>query len=325
MRLVVLACLAACGGGSSPNNETDGGSPGDGSGGDEASTCPPNVTPAETDLPLGFAVDATHFYFTTNSSTELTRRPVAGGPDEKITDLPGTIQGPVAVGDQHVFGVAGGVAFRVLKTGGTPELLGDVTGQITQVTTDGTALYFGEVQSALELRRAATVGGPTILLADVSVDGLDETATDGIHLYWTSSQGGVVRRIPVEGGTVEEFADSKIDIAANVSNFGLAIVGDEVMWSAAYQSFLDGRVFAQPKTGGTRRELTHTNLPAGLGVAGDHLYVMLVSSISKLARIPLAGGPREIIGCVNDRAFSVAARDHGIYVTEAGTVLRFDP
>ncbi len=324
MRVVVLAVLAACGGGGS-SPATDGGEPDrDGNNTSEASTCPPDVVPDAIDLRLGFTSDATHFYFTP-TNTELARRPVSGGADEKLADLPGTIEGPVVVGDQHVFGVAGGIAFRVPKTGGTPESLGSVEGQVTELVTDGSALYFGAVQSSFELRRAATVGGPTTLLTDVSANGLDAAATDGVHLYWTSQQGGVIRRIPVTGGAVEEFADSKIEVAANISNFGLVVTDDEVMWSAAYQSFLDGRVFAQPKAGGARRELTHTNLPSGLGVVGDNLYVVLTSSISKIARIPLGGGPREIIGCVDDRAFSVTARDHGVYVTEAGTVLRFDP
>lgn len=323
MRAAIVVWLAACGGGGTSSDNDGGNPPDDSSDGPEATACP-DVTPDVVDLQIGFATDATHFYFA-STSTELARRPVGGGAVEKIADLPGTIAGPIALGDQHVFGVAGGVAFRVAKAGGTPESLGAVAGQVVTVAADGDSLYFATFDNALELRRAATVGGTTTLLADASTDGVEKLASDGSHLYWTPAQNGVVRRIPIAGGTVEEFADSRIQTPARTSTFGLGFAGDDVVWSVFYQSLPDGRLFAQGKTGGERRELSHTGLFTGLEIAGDHLYVALTGDESAIARLPLAGGPREIIGCVADRVFSLEAKDHGIYVTANSEVLRFEP
>lgn len=97
------------------------------------------------------------------------------------------------------------------------------------------------------------------------------------------------------------------------------------MWSAFYQALPDGRVFVQSKASDERRELSHTGLLSGLEIVGDHVYVAITGDESAIAKVPLAGGPREIIGCVGDRVFSVTARENGIYVTANGQVLRFAP
>lgn len=183
MRAVIVV-LAACSGGSSSSNDASASD-----GGEvvvEATACPA-TRPEVIDVELGFAADATHFYFTP-TQTELARRPIAGGAVEKLADLPGSIDGPITLGTQHVLGVAGGVAFRVAKTGGAPESLGAVTGQIGKVASDGDALYVATIDDALELRRAGTVGGPTTLLADASTDGVEELASDGVHLYWAVAE-----------------------------------------------------------------------------------------------------------------------------------------
>ncbi len=143
-------------------------------------------------------------------------------------------------------------------------------------------------------------------------------------IYWTPGQNGVVRRVPIAGGTVEEFADSRIETPARTSNFGLGFAGDDVVWSVFYQSLPNGRLFARAKTGGDRRELSHTGLRTGLAIAGDHLYATLTGDERAIARVPLAGAPREIIGCVADRVFSVKAKDR-VYVSANGEVLRFEP
>lgn len=321
---IILGWLAACGGGGGGDPASDGKQLTDGEDtGDEATACP-STKPTLIDLQAGFAADATHFYVTP-TSTELARQPVTGGAAQKLADLPGTIEGPIVVGDTHVFGVAGGVAFRVAKTGGTAQSLGAVSGQVVATATDGAALYFVTLDDALELRSATTVNGPTTLLADVSADGVERLASDGAHVYWTTSQGGIVRRVPIGGGTVEDFADSAIDTAANTSSYGLGFDGDTVVWTAFYQALPNGRLFARPKTSGDRRELSHTGLFSGLGIAGDSLYVALTGDSTAIAKVPRAGGPREIIGCIGDRVFALTARDHGIYVTSNGEVLRFDP
>jgi hypothetical protein len=321
---IILGWLAACGGGSGDPTPGDGQTLADGEDtGDEATACPA-TKPTLVEIQAGFAADATHFYFTP-TSTELSRQPVGGTTAQTLATLPGPIEGPLVVGNAHVFGVAGGVAFRVAKAGGALESLGAVNGQILATATDGTALYFATLDAALELRRAATVNGSTTLLADASSDGVERLASDGTHLYWTTAQGGLVRRVPIGGGSVEDFADSATDTAANTSAYGLGFDGDDVVWSAFYQALPDGRLFARTKTGGDRRELSHTGMFSGLGVAGGSLYVALTGDSTAIAKVPLAGGPREIIGCIGDRIFTLTARDHGIYVTSNGEVLRFDP
>jgi hypothetical protein len=290
---------------------------------DEATECPALVGDPVVGLTFSFSSDATHFYFWDNEARELRRTPIAGGASELVTPVE-NLEGPFTIGDQYAFFMADGSAQRVLKTGGTPEVLGTLPGTVLKRATDGIAYYtLSLVESSFEIRRAETPGVAPVLLTTGAATGsaIDAFATDGAHVYWTS--GGILSRVATTGGAIEMVADSRIDTPAITTSPGLVFTPDDVIWSASYQSFDDGRLFAIAKAGGDRRTLSRTGLFWGLDLHDGVIYAALVGDQSAIAAVPLDGSPRTIVGCVDDRLFDVDATSAGIFAVEDRTVLRF--
>jgi hypothetical protein len=316
LRLTFVA-LVGCGGGGS--------STGDGGGGGDAPEVL-DVCPATQGTPLtirsGFQTDGVDFYF--HDAGALHRQPLAGGAAVELVDV-ASINGPPALGDQHVFYLDGTQAMRVAKTGGTPDMLGTVADPM-RLATDGTAAYVSSfINPDIQIWRAN--GSATLVTTVPAVDGFADLSSDGMHIYWSAATGGVtarIRRIPVGGGTVEDFSDATTDVTANIRITGLAFAGREVVWAAGYQSFSDGRVFAMPTESGTRRELSRTGYPEELSVFDQTVYAGINGpGGNRIVAIPLAGGARTVVGCLPDRISELVATSAGVIVSSGSQVLLF--
>lgn len=312
----MIVALVACGGG--------GASTGDGGGGDDAPEAV-DVCPATQGTPVtirsGFLSDGSYFYY--HEANALHRQPITGGAVEKIADV-ANISGPPVLGEQHVFYIDGAQAMRVVKTGGAPEMLGAVSSP-RGLATDGTAAYVWTiVDSSVEIWRA---NGTASLVTTVSaLDGFADLRSDGVHIYWAATTGtaGRIRRIPIGGGTVEEFANATTDLTANIRITEVAFAGGELVWSAGYQSFSDGRVFAIPTQGGARRELSRSGYPEEVSVLGETVYVgMNGPGGNRIVAIPLAGGARTVVGCLPERISELVATPDGVFATADRQVLQF--
>jgi len=261
-----------------------------------------------------------HFYY--REATALYRLPVAGGAPEKLADLPTTLAGPTVLGPQHVFFVADTEAYRVAKTGGTPEPLGTIVnpGQIS-VATDGTAAYVAAyVDPNIELRRAN--GTVQLLTSLPAVDGVTYLNADPNHVYWFTAT-AAVRRVSTAGGTAEDFADSVTEQVANRFGTGLAVGADDIVWSTLYQSFPGGRVFARAKAGGERRELSRTGTPTGVSIHDGIAYVAMEGpGDHRIVALSLADGSRTVIGCVEDLG-SITATSAGVFASSGDQTLLF--
>jgi hypothetical protein len=145
--------------------------------------------------------------------------------------------------------------------------------QVSQLASAGTSVAVVSVTNeAIEVWLATTPGGPAVMLASMTTEGIAAIASDEDHLYWVGFEGGNLRRVPLTGGEVELVADSTTEMVANIYGHGIALTSNEVLWSASYQSFDDGRLFAIPKQGGERRVLTGHGVTTGLRVLGRTAY-----------------------------------------------------
>jgi hypothetical protein len=81
---------------------------------------------------------------------------------------------------------------------------------------------------------------------------------------------------------------------------------------------LDGRVFAVPKQGGSKRELSRSGYSTELAARDGAVYVALEDSDeSKIAAIAVDAGARTIVGCL-------AGRSHDLQVNATAAFLPTD-
>ena len=313
--MTVAVALAACGGGGSSTG--DGGGGGDAA--DVVDVCPA-TQPTPVAVSIGFVADDQYLYYYEADAWQ--RRPIAGGAVEKVADAP-DIDGPAVLGGPYLFYTNTTQVMRVAKTGGIPEMIGTVPDRM-ELATDGTAAYVSALVDAntnIEVWRAD--GTATKVTSVPAIDGFSFLRSDGTHVYWFTAR-GELRRVPVGGGTVENIADSGSTHIANIRVTGFSLTADELVWSAGYQSFPDGNVFAIAKQAGTRRELSHTGYPEDADVVDGIAYVPVNSAAAyRVVAIPLAGGPRTVVGCLPERIDSTVATAAGVFAIADGQVSLF--
>lgn len=171
-----------------------------------------------------------------------------------------------------------------------------------------------------EIWKVATTGGPSEIIATTSCRDL---AANDTHLYWTNSDAlePSIRRLSLPSGLPEDF-----DLAGPSTNLRLA--GDHVYWT----SYGTGEVFKRPISG----LVSATNLlttvtsggPWGLTVDTSHVYFAEHrSSQGSISRVPLGGGPAEVLVANQEGAHEVVLDGSDLYWTSefAGTITRLSP
>lgn len=165
-----------------------------------------------------------------------------------------------------------------------------------QMRIQGTAMYY-EAQDGNIYARPMSAGvtdGGTVLVTGYKGAGAlnfhQDLVTTPTSLYWvvppTSGTGGILRTVPIAGGTATEVTGALPRVWAK-----LAVSGEDVYFVQATNSAFDG--LYHYKAGGTVELLVAKANLTGVTIEGDTLYFM--ESFSKLYKVPKTGGVGTLI------------------------------
>jgi len=109
-------------------------------------------------------------------------------------------------------------------------------------------------------------------------------ASDGSHLYFTDPDRGAVRRVPVDGGAVENV---QVGRAMPVQ---IALHDGEVLWveHVLGPKLWEGLLMRAAKVGGAPSQIARTSDTRSLAVDDDTVYL---GTVAGLRKVPLRGGP----------------------------------
>ena len=240
--------------------------------------CPKNapVVLATAPLPWDMALDDTHVYWVTTTST-------------------GSVQ-------------------RIAKSGGAVQTLAANLDYPRSIFVDGSHVYYGVDGSltgspAGAVYRVVKSGGPSVPL--VADGGRHQgIVADATHVYWTEFDKDLVRRVPLAGGSVEDFSTTAKRPAQ------IAVDGSHVYWA----TFDGGRIEKQPKSGGTPSspQLVSTTSAQAESIAVDSTWVVWGESAARAWKIPVAGGTKSALEAAPKYIGGVALYGSGVYWTIYG-------
>ena len=186
---------------------------------------------------------------------------------------------------------------------------GDVGGTgtgfgIGRLAADSAAVYWAGFDTTAGanggfLARASKDGGGGTSTLRTALGAINDLVSDGAYLYWTeydiATGEGAIKRLPVDGGTVEELASGNPPASTFDVFFpsGIAVAGDFVYWG---EEVATGAVRRVSKTGGPVTDLARGEGfgPTALIADGTHLYgVANKTGQERAARIALADGSYE--------------------------------
>jgi hypothetical protein len=150
--------------------------------------------------PMGLALDSTSVYWADRNSSELRRRPIAGGPEVRAADSTAGLPIAVAVDTSQLFWIGdftGEVQGRAADGGTFSVGVNGTSGR--DLALDGTFVYWGAAidlgQNGKISRAPRTGGGPSELVGPANGEPVN-LAVDAKLLYWTAwerrTDGGVV-------------------------------------------------------------------------------------------------------------------------------------
>jgi hypothetical protein len=236
----------------------------------------------------GIAVDATHVYWTNQTTGKIQRIPIEGGEIETIAD---TQDGPyaIAVDDTHTYWTnqTGDAIMRVEKAGGSPQELSNAYDP-TGIAIDETDVYW---LSTVGLYRVPKGGGNETQLA-VNVDKLGGIALSSSHVYWTDHGG--FDEVGTTGGFIPEPDDDP---------------------------YLEGRVLRLSKAGGGEQVIVGgQEFPYGVDLDSQYVYWANNSAIgndyteiNKIKRAPAGGGPDEDLATMQDSPWALVVLGDYVY------------
>ncbi len=182
--------------------------------------------------------------------------------------------------------------------------------------TDGVAYLCDSATG--EIRSVPTSGGTVSLIATSPC--FDLVATD-THLYWSSRSSAVptIRRLALPNGVPEN-----VGLPGPAAN--LKIVGANLYWT----SYAAGEVHVLPTMGGASNRLASVANGGPWGLAVDGQYVYFVehrATDGAVSRVPVAGGPSEVVAGAQAGAHQIVLDGDTIYWTSEfdGTVMRKRP
>lgn len=272
-------------GGAGASGGSGGSGAGGGTGGSGGSVCGAEPTPLVTGLVSAFvlALDATHVYWTDAATHEVGKTPLTGGTPQVLAVGNWTNSYGIAVGAENVYWTAmdGGVR-AVPKNGGTPTLLAQGQGFPDDVVLDAKGIYYGGVDAIMTI----PYGGPPAVVA-VTDPWADPLTLDANNLYWISPAVSpfILRTAPKTGGAVTDLATADgyvVDIAANAT---------DVYWTTQ-----SGSLQMVSKQGSSAVTLaSHVEYEAAWKVVLDDTHVYWSHFAGVILRMPLGGGPEEVV------------------------------
>jgi hypothetical protein len=168
----------------------------------------------------------------------------------------------------------------------------------------GFAYYNGPSQDSNDpsysvVKQSVQAGAPQYLMN--AGGAFTEVAADARFVYWTDDQAGTVKKLSTSGGT-------PVVIAAGEANaYAIAVDANNLYWTAGSPRALK----KMPLSGGSVVTLAPG---ANESIALDATYVYFASG-SGVARVPIAGGPTEILSNNVTGAYLVAVDANSAYVS----------
>lgn len=243
---------------------------------------------------MAMAVDSSWLVWSTQGGG-IYARPVAGGLIRKLDQFSaGTIAVSVEVRDGYAYwaettSTAFGSVYRVALNGGSRETLATGQQYAHALAVDATHLYWADRETIYRLALAGGTAQPFIS-GQTTVNGL---ALDATHLYWGNSDQGLIRRVPLTGGTPATL------FSQQMMPWKLRIANGYVYWTS---DFAPTDIKRGPVTGGVAEVLvTNQDVPREMVTDGVWLYWFAQGTnfgqpAPRIYRMPVAGGtPPEIL------------------------------
>ncbi len=254
----------------------------------------PQVLYDDEDGARGIAVDATHVYWTNDTTNMVQRIEIAGGDPELLADGQEGAYA-IAIDATHAYWTnqAGDAVMRIDKDGGEPELL-DAAYDPTGIAVDQTDVYW---ISTVGVYKVAKEGGDGVQLAP-NEGKLGGIALSSTHVYWTDHEGwdtmegdmdpyleGRIMRISKGGGSASEV------VGAQDFPYGIDTDSQYVYWvnNTGGDSYPEiDKVKRAPLGGGPDEDLaTMQEKPWAVVVLGDWVYY---STWTEVWKVPRSGG-----------------------------------
>jgi hypothetical protein len=255
------------------------------------------------------AVNEAHIYWTRGGDGVVMRASTEGGASEIVAEGQSSPT-DIALGADAVFwGNAGdGTISRAPLAGGAPEVIASGQGQPWSLAVTASTLVWSDLETG-EVRSIPTTGGPVHLLA--STPGTWSVAADAENAFWIRLGYSDAWRAPLLG------ADPPLMVASGVTSPGELALSDDSIFIASI-----GGLMLVPKTGGEPKPLT-TDGAYGLAVDGVHAYFGVYDG--RLLRVPLAGGPVQVLAKSPSMPTDIAINSTSVFWTaaaEKGLILK---
>lgn len=210
-----------------------------------------------------------------------------------------------AAGSLHRFPIAGGSVEALTPPEAGTEIYG--------LAVAGDFVYLCDSASG-ELRRVASTGGSIEVLA---TSPCFDIAVDATHLYWSSKEPNepTIRRLALTSGTLE-------DIGAPGVSYNIELAGSTLYWTV----YSLGEIHSIPTIGGTSSRLATVAASGPWGLTADTTSVYWANhqaSAGSIARVPINGGPAEILASDQAGAHQVVVEGQDVYWTSEydGTIM----
>ncbi len=249
--------------------------------------------------------------------------PTTGGMPTRVAELQGNVFGLVFHPSGLIWASAGDKRYREtgkvmrLRTGQTmPEVFADKVDWPTSVAADEGFVYWGSIG---EIKRAPVGGGmPQTLAAAAGQTNVvfGNLVLDGETLYWTDGgtfttfyEDGQILAMPKAGGTPREVARNQWSPSV------IAVDANFVYWTALgtiEENYRDGGVYKKAKSGGQTIPIATRQFEPRAMIVDDR-WIYWATADGYLRRVPVAGGPDEVLFKAPTRILSITQDSTHVY------------
>lgn len=284
------------------------------------------VLASDQALPYDLAIDATHAYWTAESSNAVAKVSLAGGVPTTIVSSSSLSPQAIAVDSTSVYfgSLTQYSVYKTGKNGGGLLTIGASGAWASKIAVGPTAVYWLTTTTGALMRAGLNGGAVTTLVAAPNDGSYEMVGLDATSVYWLkhsfddSSPGGIYK-VSQSGGT-------PVTIMTGQGLRDGAVDGTNVYWTA-YETA--GKVST---SGGTPVTFgTSLGNPRNMTVHGNYAYWSeggtdgdLMECDSSIRKVAINGGPIINVTYGQYSAWAVRADDNFVYWTDlyGGQILR---